>query len=81
MNIDWVDLKRYGPPDEEGNYLCAFSDGDIQTITYNGPDDKFWDKDNKFQMTHWAVITPEMHPDYDPSPETQEEVTRIGGWG
>ena len=83
--IDWVDKKRYGNPDESGMYLCAFSDGTIETMHYTGEDDFVWSDKFRFindaYLSHWAVIMPEMHPDYDPSPENQEDVTRIGGWG
>ena len=84
IDIDWVDKKRYGNPDESGMYLCAFSDGTVETINYLGDDDDFWSETFLYancQMTHWAEIPPELHPDYDPSPENQEDVTRIGGWG
>lgn len=83
--IDWVNHKRYGNPDEPGDYLCAFSDGKIEVMRYDGSDDSFWTLkyvfNDKTMLTHWAEILPELHPDYDPSPETQEEVTRVGGFG
>lgn len=83
--FDWVDLKRYGPPDESGEYLCAFNDNTIETCSYTGVDDIFWHGNQSvrgpYKVLYWCEIKPEWHPDYDPSPETQEEVTRIGGWG
>ena len=83
--IDWVDVKRYGFPDDEGAYLCAFTDGTIETLRHfpgeEGASGSYWNQKSSTHVSHWAEITPELHPDYDPSPEEQEDVTRIGGWG
>ena len=83
--IDWVSLSRYGTPDEEGMYLCAFTDNTIETLKFypgeEGTSGSFWNQEMDPHVCHWAEILPEHHPDYDPSPVEQEDVTRIGGWG
>ena len=83
MDFDWIEIKRYGLPDEPGNYLCAFSDNTIETCHYWGTDDTFWTGKGPgpYKVTHFCVIEDNWHPDYDPSPDDQEDVTRIGGWG
>jgi hypothetical protein len=65
--IDWVDKEQYGCPDRRGNYLCAFADGTIETMTYVGKGDVFWGyrPDPGFRIVYWAEMRPDHHPDYD----------------
>ncbi len=63
--MNWTDNKRWGPPDEEGWYLVAFSDGKIETFPWYEGDEEWWIKPYKGAkgeviITHWAEL-PE-HP-------------------
>lgn len=65
--MNWTDNKRWGPPDAPGMYLCAFSDGTIETFPL-GEDEveledcTFW-RVPGFKgtiITHWAELP--KHP-------------------
>ena len=57
-SVEWVGLDdRY--PDEEGIYLCAFSDGTVETMQYI-EDGEPWEAGGEFVM-YWAEVP--QHPD------------------
>jgi hypothetical protein len=62
--FDWVDLNKYGTPDEPGMYLCAFNDNTIETCHYTGTDDTFWtgEQTGPLGITHWCIIEDDWHP-------------------
>ena len=35
VTLQWHSVKTDGLPDESGNYLCRFSDGDIESFTFD----------------------------------------------
>ncbi|MDX1429935.1 MAG: hypothetical protein R3282_06590, partial [Rhodothermales bacterium] len=83
VEIDWQDTRKIGPPDEPGFYLLAWSDGSMEILEFDEDDldgrvGYFFDVTHKLCATHWSYWPAEVHPNHDPSPETQEDVTRVG---
>jgi hypothetical protein len=60
MKTNWIKLEDYGPPDEEGTYLCLFSDGEMETLTFDGPPDTDWWRHtpewSNVSLTHWCEL-------------------------
>jgi len=67
--VDWVDCIKDGVPDEEGDYLCHFRSGDMETFRYDHGDQDWWTRpygSRGDRITHWAAL---------PSPPTSVKVT------
>jgi hypothetical protein len=54
---DWVDLKKHGLPNDEGDYLVVYSDGEMQVtrFEYGGEDDWLYPM-NTVRITHWCAL-------------------------
>ena len=56
MKHGWIDV-RDRLPEDEGNYLCHFTDGNIETLVYYPEERKEWGEGFlHFSITHWMPL-------------------------
>lgn len=48
---EWTEVESGGMPDEEGWYLCAFSDGSVETFHIASG----WRSNSACRLTHWTA--------------------------
>ena len=68
--ISWTDTVIDGPPEADGKYLCAFSNGDVETFNYWIGDVDWWHEPSEdgVIVTHWA-----KHPDHPSDREKPDD--------
>jgi hypothetical protein len=61
----WIDVQKDGHPDDVGEYLCVFNDGDIEIFTFDWTEfhDGVWGvppyrKNPGSHVTHWQELPP-----------------------
>ena len=53
----WIDVKER-IPEVEGNYICGFSDGAVETFPFEEGDEDLWGLDKDDFVEYWMEFPP-----------------------